>query len=191
MQRGQLSQEMLQLVLWQRERLLCWFEQRGRSFPWREPGKSSYELTVAEVLLQRTTAAAAARAFPDLISRYPTWEAMACASLVELQEALRPLGLWRQKARALLNLANAIEELGGALPCSRRDLEQLPGIGPYTASALMAAVFGLHEPLVDMNMCRVLGRFFDIGGCGSGVRNACLHTLAFHLVRGERCLAAN
>ena len=191
MQRGQLSQEMLQRFLWLRERLLCWFEHHGRSFPWREPGRSSYELAVAEILLQRTTAAGVARAFPGLIARYPTWEAMAGAPLVELQEGLRPLGLWRQKARALLELANVVETRGGELPSSRRDLEHLPGIGPYTASALMVAVFGLYEPLVDVNMSRVLSRFFDIGDCGSSVRDASLHTLAFHLVRGERCLSVN
>ena len=67
-QRGPLSQEMLQRVLWLRERLLCWFEQHRRSFPWREPVRSSYELVVAEILLQRTTAAQVARAFPDFVA---------------------------------------------------------------------------------------------------------------------------
>ncbi len=80
---------------------------------------------------------------------------------------------------------------GGELPCSRRGLECLPGIGPYTASAVLAAVFGLEEPLVDVNMARVLGRFFGTGACNSSVRDASLHTLAFHLVRGERCLSVN
>jgi A/G-specific adenine glycosylase len=146
---------------------------------------------VAEILLQRTTAAKVARAFPGFISRYPTWEAMADAPLAELQGALRPLGLWRQKARALLDLANVVEKRGGELPCTRRDLERLPGIGPYTASALMAALFGLHEPLVDVNMARVLGRFFGTEACGSSVRDASLRTLAFHLVQGEHCLLVN
>jgi A/G-specific adenine glycosylase len=188
---GQLPCEISQHILWLRERLLCWFEQHGRSFPWREPGESSYELAVAEVLLQRTTATGVARAFPGFIARYPTWGVMAGASLEELREALRPLGLWRQKARALLDLANFVEEHGGELPCSRRDLERLPGVGPYTASALMAAIFGLHEPLVDVNMARVLSRFFGTGACGSNVRDASLHTLAFHVVQGERCLSVN
>ena len=73
MRYGQLPQEMSQRGVWLRKRLLCWFEQRGRSFPWREPGRSPYELVIAEILLQHTTAAAVARAFPGLIARYPTW----------------------------------------------------------------------------------------------------------------------
>jgi A/G-specific adenine glycosylase len=190
-QRGQLSQEMLQRVLWLRERLLCWFEQHRRSFPWREPMGSSYELVVAEILLQRTTAAKVARAFPGFVARYPTWEAMAMTPLEDLQESLRPLGLWRQKAHVLINLSNVVEKHGGELPCSRRDLERLPGIGPYTASAVMATVYGLHEPFVDVNMARVLSRFFGTGVCSSNVRDASLHTLAIHLVRGERCLSVN
>ncbi len=80
-ERDQLPQEMLQRVFWLRERLLCWFVQHGRSFPWRELSRSTYELAVAEVLLQRTTAAGVARAFPGLIARFPTWEAMADAPL--------------------------------------------------------------------------------------------------------------
>jgi A/G-specific adenine glycosylase len=190
-QYGQLSHEMSQRIAWLRERLLCWFEHYGRSFPWREPGRSPYELIVAEILLQRTTAAGVARAFPGLIALYPLWEAMAGASLAELQEALRPLGLWKQKARALLALANIIEKRGGELPCTPRELECLPGIGPYTASAVMATVYGLHEPFVDVNMARVLSRFFGTQACAASVRSASLCTLAFHLVRDERCLTVN
>ena len=127
MQRGQLSQEMLQRVLWLRERLLCWFEQHRRSFPWREPVRSSYELVVAEILLQRTTAAKVAHAFPSFVDRYPTWEAVASTPLEELQISIRPLGLWRQKAQVFLDLANEVEKNRGVLPCSRRDLEASAG----------------------------------------------------------------
>ncbi len=104
---------------------------------------------------------------------------------------MRPLGLWRQKAQVLLDLANVVEKRGGEIPCPRYNLERLPGIGPYTASAVMAAVFGLHEPLIDVNMVRVLCRFFGTQFCDSRLRNASLNTLALHLVRGERCLSVN
>ena len=191
MQHGQLSQEILQRVVWLRGQLLCWFEQHRRAFPWREPGRSAYGLAVAEILLQRTTAAGVARAFPGLIARYPTWEVMARTSLEELQALLHPLGLWRQKAQVLINLANVVEKRGGELPCSRHDLERLPGVGPYTASVVMVEVFGLQEPFVDVNMSRVLSRFFGTQTCATSSRSASLYTLAFHLVSSERCLSVN
>lgn len=182
---------MSQRILWLREQLLCWFEQHKRSFPWREPVRSSYELAVAEILLQRTTAAKVARAFPGFVARYPTWEAMARTPLEELQVWLRPLGLWRQKAQIFLDLAEVVEKNGGELPCSRRDLERLPGVGPYTASTVMVAVHGLHEPFIDVNMTRVLSRFFGLQACDSSVRSAFLYSLALHLVSCECCLSVN
>ena len=190
-QGGQWSQERLQRVLWLRERLLCWFEQHKRFFPWREPGRTSYELVVAEILLQRTTAAQVARVFPGFVARYPTWEALARTPLEDLQIWLRPLGLWRQKARVFHDLADVVEKNRGELPCSRRGLERLPGVGPYTASTVMVAVYGLHEPFLNVNMARVLGRFFGIGACDSNVRRTFLHSLACHLVRCECSLSVN
>ncbi len=173
MQHSQLPREISQRIAWLRERLLCWFEHRGRSFPWREPVRSSYELVVAEILLQRTTAAKVARAFPGFVARYPTWEVMARTPLEELQRSLQPLGLWRQKAQVFLDLADVVEKNRGELPCSRSDLERLLGIGPYTASTVLVAVYGLHEPFIDVNMARVLSRFFGIRACDSNVRSAC------------------
>ena len=145
---------------WFRKRLLAWFKLGGRSFPWREPFRIPYEVVVAEILLQRTTANGVARAYPVFLERYPSWEVLSRASLERLQEDLRPLGLWRQKAAVFRSLARSIEEGGGRVPASRQELERLRGVGQYTASAILAVVYGRAEPLVDANAARVLGRFF-------------------------------
>src|SRR6266852_2507706 len=71
-------------------------------------------------------------------ARYPSWDSLAHAPLDGLETALRPLGLWRQKALAFQQLARSIEAHGGVLPRTRTEVERLPGIGPYTASALLA-----------------------------------------------------
>jgi len=60
----------------------------------------------------------------------------------------------------LLSLARTVEEVDGAFPDGRRVLEQLRGVGQYTASAVLSVVYGEAEPLVDVNTARVLGRFF-------------------------------
>lgn len=155
----ELPSEAVARILWLRRRLLPWFARYGRSFPWRDPGTTPYEVVVAEILLQRTTAAGVRRAYSGFVERYPSWVALAQAPLNGLENALRPIGLWRQKALALQRLAQSIEGRGGVVPRTRTELERLPGIGPYTASAVLAIVCGRAEPLLDVNMARVLGRF--------------------------------
>jgi A/G-specific adenine glycosylase len=178
-------------IPWMRRRLLCWFARNGRSFPWREAGITPYEVIVAEILLQRTTAAGVARAYLGFLKRYPSWIAIAQAPLADLENALRPLGLWRQKALAFQRLALTIEMNGGAVPRTRTELERLPGIGPYTASAVLALVYGRAEPLLDVNMARLLGRFL---GPPEGIEakpTRTLHALALRLVRSKRGLEVN
>jgi adenine-specific DNA glycosylase len=68
-------------IPWMRRRLLCWFARNGRSFPWREAGITPYEVIVAEILLQKTTAAGVARAYLGFLKRYPSWIAIAQAPL--------------------------------------------------------------------------------------------------------------
>ena len=187
----EISPEAVKRISWLRRRLLSWFPAYGRSFPWREPGRTPYEVVVAEILLQRTTAAGVARAYIGFLKRYPSWIALAHAPLEGLENALRPLGLWRQKALAFQRLALTIEMNGGIVPRTRKELERLPGIGPYTASAVLALVYGRAEPLLDVNMARLLGRFL---GPPEGIEakpKRTLHGLALRLVSSKRVLEVN
>ena len=68
----ELPSEAVERIPWLRRRLLSWFTPNGRSFPWREPGRTPYEVIVAEMLLQRTTAAGVARAYSGFVERYPS-----------------------------------------------------------------------------------------------------------------------
>jgi A/G-specific adenine glycosylase len=180
-----------QHISWLRRRLLCWFARNGRSFPWREPGRKPYEVVVSEILLQKTTAAAVSHAYCGFLKRYPPWTALAHSPLEELKNALRPLGLWRQKALAFQQLALSIDMNGGVVPGTRKELERLPGIGPYTASAVLALVYGRAEPLLDVNMARLLDRFLGPPeGIAAKPRRA-LHAHALRLVRSKRYLEVN
>ena len=181
----------VECIPWLRRVLLSWFEQSGRSFPWRDPDRTPYEVVVAEILLQRTTAAGVARAYCGFIERYPSWATLAQAPLQGLENALRPLGLWRQKALAFQHLAQSIGEHGGVVPRTRTELERLRGIGPYTASAVLAIVYGRAEPLLDVNMARLLGRLLGSPGSpGAGTKGP-LHAFALRLVSGKRSLEVN
>src|SRR5258708_16037966 len=187
----EISPEAVKRISWLRRRLLSWFARNGRSFPWREPGRVPYEVVVAEILLQRTTAAGVARAYPGFVDRYPSWASLERVPLEDLENALRPLGLWRRKALAFQQLALSIEGRGGVVPRTRTELERLPGIGPYTASAVLAIVYGRAEPLLDVNMARLLGRFLGSSqGTGASPKRI-LHALALRLVPSKRCLVLN
>ncbi|TMD62385.1 MAG: hypothetical protein E6I91_16170, partial [Chloroflexi bacterium] len=80
---------------------------------------------------------------------------------------------------------------GGAVPCTRAELERLRGIGPYTASAVLAIVYGRAEPLLDVNMARLLGRFLASSEPVEESPKRTLHALALRLVRGKRSLEVN
>ena len=187
----ELPLEAVERIPWLRKRLLSWFARNGRSFPWRDPDRTPYEVVVAEILLQRTTATGVARAYAEFIELYPSWATLAQAPCEGLEKALRPLGLWRQKALAFQHLAHSIEEHGGVVPRSRTELERIRGIGPYTASAVLAIVYGRAEPLLDVNMARLLGRFLGSPEHTEARPRRLLHALALRLVSSKRSLEVN
>lgn len=81
--------------------LLSWGAENVRSFPWREVSEDPYKVVIAELLLKRTTASAAARISPKFIDEYPSLEKLSYASVEELIKNLRPLGLSSQRAHLI------------------------------------------------------------------------------------------
>lgn len=157
-----LAPETAEAVPWFRDHLLPWFSVHGRPFPWRESGRTAYQVLIAEILLQRTPARAVAHHYCEFLVRYPSWESLAEAAPEQLHEYLRPLGLWHLKTAILGALARSIVEHGGQVPETREALERFSGVGQYTTSAVLAVVHSQHEPLLDVNMTRVLERFFGM-----------------------------
>lgn len=140
--------------------LLAWFRREGRPFPWRDPNASLYALVVSELLLQRTRAETVAAFFPKFLARFPDWEQLAVATDEEMQAFLGPIGLWRRRATSLRALGGEMHARGGCFPRTRDAIEALPGVGQYVASAVMLFCHAGREPLLDVNMARVLERCF-------------------------------
>lgn len=85
-------------------RLTNWFKENGRNFPWRRKSATNYEKIISEVLLQRTKAETVAKFYPTFIRKYPSWKKLALASELELQDTLRPLGLYKQRGSRIYKL---------------------------------------------------------------------------------------
>jgi A/G-specific adenine glycosylase len=147
-------------IIFFQKRLLNWYETNGRKFYWRKNGLSNYQLVIAEVLLQRTKAETVAKFYPAFIIEFPTWKSLAEADLQRIEDYLRPIGLYRQRSVRLKNLAIEMIKRNGRLPKDREDLESIPFMGQYTANAVELVIFNQPSPLVDVNMARILERFF-------------------------------
>jgi len=145
-----------------RAELLSWYEGNGRSFVWRR-NPEPYVVLIAEILLKKTTAGAVDRFFPVFLERYPDIQTLHEGALSNLQKMLSPLGLSGQRAMQLKSLANVlVESYEGKIPCNREELLKLPGIGDYTAGAVLSFACGMPEAIVDTNIARLVIRLFNI-----------------------------
>ncbi|MFD0751411.1 hypothetical protein ACFQZS_14770 [Mucilaginibacter calamicampi] len=140
--------------------ILNWYSKFGRDFYWRKHNLTDFEYIIAEVLLQRTKAETVAKFYPSFISRFPDWQYIANASDNEIEDFLRPVGLYTQRAKRLKSLAKEMVKRDGKLPRDRQVLESIPFMGQYIANAVELVIFKQPSPLMDVNMSRVLERFF-------------------------------
>jgi A/G-specific adenine glycosylase len=171
-----------------RRRLLAWYDRARRRLPWRAaPGAlpDSYVVLVSEVMLQQTSAATVTARLPAFLRRFPSLESLAAASPDEVLHAWQGLGYYR-RARALHALARQVMDgHGGRLPSDAAALAALPGLGPYSAAAVGAIVFGHPVLPVDGNVARVLAR---LAGVATPLPAALplLRRLAQRLAGGDR-----
>ncbi|EHJ52320.1 endonuclease III [Streptococcus macacae] len=128
-------------------------------FPDAQPSlnfKNHFELLVAVVLSAQTTDAAVNKATPALFAAFPTPEKMAKASEAEIASYISKLGLYRNKAKFLKKCANQLlENFGGQVPQTRKELESLSGVGRKTANVVMSVGFGLPAFAVDTHVERI------------------------------------
>jgi A/G-specific adenine glycosylase len=151
-------------------RLLDWYDRHARALPWRVPPDESraglrpdpYRIWLSEVMLQQTTVAAVKDYFHRFTARWPGVADLAAAEDGDVMGEWAGLGYYA-RARNLLKCARAVvADHGGVFPDTREGLLTLPGIGPYTASAIAAIAFGRAETVVDGNVERVMARLHDI-----------------------------
>jgi A/G-specific adenine glycosylase len=139
-------------------KLSAWFRKHARDLPWRTIPRDPYLSLVSELMLHQTQVSRVLEKFPAFIERFPTIHALASAPEERILEAWSGLGYYR-RASLLQSAARAIvEDHDGKLPQTLAALQQLPGLGRYTAGALASIVFNQPAPIVDGNVTRVLLR---------------------------------
>ena len=144
------------------DRLVAWFRANARPLPWRTPIRDPYRSLVSELMAQQTQLDRVVTRFEVFVRRFPSLASLAAASEEEVLAAWSGLGYYR-RARLLHRLACEVTAAGGELPRTAVELENLPGVGPYTAAALASVVFGEAVPLMDGNVARVGARVLALG----------------------------
>ena len=138
--------------------IVDWYATAARDLPWRRPGVDAWAVLVSEVMLQQTPVARVEPVWRDWLERWPTPAALAGATPADVIRAWGKLGYPRRALRLREAAVAVVERHGGVVPDDVVALEALPGIGTYTARAVVNFGYGRAQPVVDTNVRRVVAR---------------------------------
>jgi A/G-specific adenine glycosylase len=144
-----------------RRRLLAWYARNARDLPWRR-SRDPYGVWLSEIMLQQTQVATVKAYFERFMAALPTIEALARADEHEVLRLWEGLGYYR-RARQLHQAAQRIvTEHGGQFPRDPAVVRHLPGIGRYTAGAILSIAYDAREPILEANTLRLLSRLLAL-----------------------------
>ncbi len=147
------------------EELWHWYSTNKRNLPWRDlkisdPNQKAYLIWISEVMLQQTQVSRVIILYKQFIQKFPLVEDLANATNAEILIAWRGMG-YNSRALRLRDGAKAIvTNFKGEFPSSMEELQSIKGIGHYTAAAIRNFAFGIPTPCMDVNIRRILHRFF-------------------------------
>ena len=143
------------------EKLLEWFAEHGAELPWRGDPQP-YHIWLSEIMLQQTRLETVIPYYRRFLRACPSIEALAAKPLDEVLKLWEGLGYY-SRARNLHRAAQIVVcQYGGALPQTAAALQELPGIGAYTAGAIASIAFGQAAPVLDGNITRIFTRLLDM-----------------------------
>lgn len=144
-----------------RNNLLSWYDEVKRDLPWRRTD-NPYYIWVSEVMLQQTRVDTVIPYYERFINRYPTMNDLANAEEDDLLKIWEGLGYYSRVRNLQTGIREVIEQYGGEVPKTRKEIQSLKGIGPYTAGAILSIAFDIPEHAVDGNVMRVISRLLLI-----------------------------
>ena len=150
--------------------LLHWYDHCGRQLPWRIRPEDRqrgarpdpYRVWLSEIMLQQTRVAAATPYYHAFLERWPTVESLAASPVEAIMERWAGLGYYARARNLHACARTVVSDHGGQFPSTMAELRNLPGIGPYTASAIAAIAFDIPTVPVDGNVERVMARFHGV-----------------------------
>jgi len=146
-----------------RGRLLRWYARYARDLPWRR-SRDPYGVWLSEIMLQQTQVATVESYFKRFVAALPTIEALAAADEQDVLRLWEGLGYYR-RARQLHKAAQIIAaQHGGKFPREVDDVHRLPGIGRYTAGAVLSIAFDRRLPILEANTTRLFARLLCYDG---------------------------
>ena len=139
--------------------LLAWYARHGRDLPWRRT-RVPYRVLVSEIMLQQTQVERVIPKYRQFLRTYPSLRALAAADVDDVRRLWYPLGYNIRPVRLHAIARETVARYGGRLPADGEARRALPGIGRYTAGALLSFAYGRDAAILDTNVRRVLGRVF-------------------------------
>ncbi|MBQ5820011.1 MAG: A/G-specific adenine glycosylase, partial [Clostridia bacterium] len=139
------------------EPLLRWYNANARVLPWRDD-PTPYHVWISEIMLQQTRVVAAIPYYHRFLSELPTLQDLAACPEERLLKLWEGLGYYSRVRNLKKAAEKIVAEHGGEFPSDYASVRALPGIGDYTAGAILSIAFGKPEPAVDGNVLRVVSR---------------------------------
>lgn len=141
--------------------LLAWYADFGRDLPWRET-HDPYAIWVSEVMLHQTQVATALPFYQRFLARFPTVGQLAAATLDQVLKAWEGMGYYARARNLHAAARRVVAEHGGRVPDAWDQLIALPGVGEYTAGAILSIAYGQDLAAIDGNVRRVISRLFNV-----------------------------
>ena len=141
--------------------LLAWYRRNQRALPWRETC-DPYRIWISEIMLQQTQVDTATPYYHRFLKAFPTVSSLARAPLQDVLKAWENLGYYSRARNIHVAARMIVDKFGGQIPDNLEGIKTLPGIGQYTAGAILSIAYGQAHPAVDGNVRRILCRLFAI-----------------------------
>jgi len=161
------------------QQILEWFQKNARDLPWRRT-YDPYHIWISEIMLQQTQMERVVEYFSRWILRFPDIVSITRANEEEVLKLWEGLGYYTRARNIIRSAQILLADYNGELPAEHDLLLKLPGIGKYTAGAIMSIAFNKEYPLVDANIERVFARMFNLA---EPVKNKNTHSFTWQKAR--------